>query len=121
MRNYKSYEREIFKTLYEHKKINIYFFFKKYSLSPGHIAKFILNCRDKGLVTYVDGIIELTNYGISYIKNNKKNLYLNSNTQWKNVPENMKMQIKPTIKEIFTLSENDIKSFLKYSRKKGAD
>ncbi|MEQ9441728.1 MAG: hypothetical protein RIG62_21995 [Cyclobacteriaceae bacterium] len=121
MRNFKSYEKEIFRELYKDKSVDIYFFYEKYGLSPAHIAKFILNCREKDLVQYSDGKILLTQSGISYVDENKKEIYLDSITRWKKIPKNMKLEIQPTIEEILTLSNNDEQSFLQYKEKKGAD
>lgn len=121
MRSFKSYEKEIFRELYKDRIVEIYFFYEKYGLSPAHIAKFILKCNEKKLVEYSDGKISLTQSGIYYIDKNKKEIYLDSSARWKKIPENMKLEIQPTVEEILSLSNNDKKSFLQYKEKKGAD
>lgn len=121
MREYKSYEKEIFRELYESKIVDVYHFFQKFGLSPGHIAKFILNCEEKGLVNYSNGELSISEHGKSYIEENKKKIYLDSRCGWKEIPENMKLGNQLTIDEILSLSNNDKRSFLEYLEMKGTD
>jgi len=115
-KTYKSYEKEIFRKLYENKETDIYYFFEHYKLSPGHIAKFIINCKDKGLVKYEEGIISITKKGEAYIEENREKIYLEKAAYWRKIPDKMRMLDKPTILEILDLSKNDEHSFRKYKR-----
>lgn len=121
MRTYKSYEKEIFKELYKSKEVNIYSFYQKYKLSPAHVSKFILNCKQKKLVDYYNGVITITENGKLYIEENKNKIYLESSTPWKVIPKNMKTETEYEIEDILELSYNDIKSFLRYLEKKDSD
>ena len=111
-----SYEREIFTKLQSEKnEVDVYDFFTKFKLSPGHIAKFIRNSKDKNLVKYENGNMSLTSHGLKFIAENREQIYLNDSRSWLKIPEHMlDFQKNLDIEEILDLSKNDIKSFLNY-------
>lgn len=116
MRELLSYEREIFRRLYaQYEPIDVYEFFVTFKLSPGHVAKFIRNSKDKDLVSYEDGKMNLTDIGRKYVVENKHQVYLSHKTPWKKIPEKMiNHEDAICIEDILNFSKNDVKSFLNY-------
>lgn len=84
---------ELLKELYSNDKIELYFFHKKYKLSPAQLARALKKFKDAGLILLDNDSVELNEKGRRWIIGNRKELFLKEKSKyWKRIPENMKQQ-----------------------------
>lgn len=84
---------ELLKELYAKEKIELFFFHKKYKLSPAQLARTLKKFKDAGLIHLDEDNVTLNDNGRKWIIGNRRELFLKEKSKyWKIIPEKMKQK-----------------------------
>lgn len=87
MMQFFSEDIEFLRELYIHRSLDMYFFHKKYMLSPAQLGMIIKKYSQMGYVVLNGRNIELTSAGCNWIVANRKNIFLAEREKyWKQIP-----------------------------------
>lgn len=101
MKNFHSEDIELLKELYSNNRIDLYYFHKKYKLSPAQLGRTLSKFIDEGIISVEGQIIILNEFGKKWIIGNRRVLFLSDKSKyWKLIPEEMK-QSALSINELY--------------------
>lgn len=102
---------EFLREIFEVKKISPYHFHQKYLLSPAQMARTLRKFLNLEVIEFKDNEAILTKTGESWIIENRKKIFMNSNKYWKQVPEYMKQE-SLEINEVYKPNRKNLDSEL---------
>jgi hypothetical protein len=107
--NFSTVDREILRHLFNEEIVSIYFFHKKYLLSPAQLSQSIQKLSENNLIKLDNFNILLTENGRKYVYNNRDIIFRKIETEyWEKIPKEMAGSslgindlYSPNIKKVF--------------------